>query len=114
MSTAALKRFHLRRSLRESNLSLRKSGRSTLTAPRASHFEKGSTQPIYKRPISQEELEGNAVLVGLVRSDAKVEGGEMDYGPDIFVEEWMVRFGKETETFKRIVTEIIKPRDGRG
>lgn len=70
-------------------------------SPNATHFAQGSRQRIYQRPISQEEFEGEAVLVKCHRPYTS-----FDYGSAIVVEEWEVKFDGEDETYVRVVTEL--------
>ncbi len=64
------------------------------------YFKIGQRHQIYQRPISQEDPEDVAELVKCLRTYKAFDY----YG--VIVEEWMVRFDGETDTYRRVVTKL--------
>lgn len=65
------------------------------------YFKAGQDVEIYQRPLSNEEFEGVAQLVSCLRPYTEF------FYEGLIVEEWMVRFGQEEESFLRIVTRRV-------
>ena len=61
-------------------------------------FKKGDQVKVYENPITEENLEGEAILISLYRPDTG-DGLSM----------WEVRFGNEEETVLRTISQPHQP-----